>query len=82
MVISLNLLDGTAYKENKLFSSDKNTLQICPHHDDFNIVNPLGNKRQKYKISAFYFVIGNLSAKFKSRLKDILNNFVTSIFSW
>ena len=25
----------------------------------------------KHKISAFYFVIGNLSAKFKSRLKDI-----------
>ena len=63
--------DGTAYKENKLFSSDKNTLQICLYHDDFNIVNPLGNKTQKYKISAFYFVIGNLSAKFKSRLKDV-----------
>ena len=62
---------GTAYKENKLFSSDKNTLQICLYHDDFNIANPLGNKTQKYKISAFYFVIGNLSAKFKSCLKDI-----------
>ena len=31
----------------------------------------MGNKTQKYKISALYFVIGNLSAKFKSRLKDI-----------
>ena len=41
------------------------------YHDNFNIVNPLGNKTEKYKISAFYFVIGNFSAKFKSRLEDI-----------
>ena len=41
------------------------------YHDDFNIVNSLGNKTQKYKISAFYFAIGNFANKYKSRLKDI-----------
>ena len=63
--------DGIALRENGLFSCDKHALQICLYHDDFNIVNPLGNKTQKYKVSAFYFVIGNFSGKYKSRFKDI-----------
>ena len=63
--------DGIALRENDLFSCDKHALQICLYHDDFNIVNPLGNKAQKYKVSAFYFVIGNFSGKYKSRFKDI-----------
>ena len=67
----MSFRDGTACKENQLFNSEPNALQICLYHDDFNIVNPLGNKTQKYKISAFYFVIGNFANKYKSRLKDI-----------
>ena len=63
--------DGRYFKENVLFQPNPNALQICLYHSDFNIVNPLGNKPEKYKVSAFYFVIGNFSAKFKSRLKDI-----------
>ena len=63
--------DGIALRENDLFSCDKHALQICLYHDDFNIVNPLGNKTQKYKVSAFYFVIGNFSGKYKSRFQDI-----------
>ena len=50
---------------------DKNALQIFHYHDDFNIANPLGKKIQKYKVSAFYFVIGNFSGKYKSLFKDI-----------
>ena len=39
--------DDIAHRENGLFSCDKNALQICLYHDDFNIINPLGNKTQK-----------------------------------
>ena len=63
--------DGIAYAGNKLFSSTGHQLEIILHHDDFNVVNPLGNKVSKYKLSAFYFVVGNISNKFRSRLKDI-----------
>ena len=63
--------DGKCFKENLLFQSNPNALQICLYHNDFNIVNPLGNKTEKYKVSAFHFVIGNFSTKFKSRLRDI-----------
>ena len=46
-------------------------MQIFLYHDDFNIVNSLGNKTQKCKVSAFYFVIGNFSGQYKSRFQDI-----------
>ena len=46
-------------------------LEIILYHSDFNVVNPLGNKTLKYKVSAFYFVLGNLPAKYRSRLTDI-----------
>ena len=67
----MSFRDGTACKENQLFNSEPNALQICLYHHDFNIVNSLGNKTQKYKISAFYFVTGNFENKYKSRLQDI-----------
>ena len=54
-----------------MFSSTGHHLEIILHYDDFNVVNPLGNKVSKYKLSAFYFVVGNISNKFRSRLKDI-----------
>ena len=39
-------------------------------YDGFNIANPLGNIVTKYKVSAFYFVLGNFSTKLQWRLKD------------
>ena len=63
--------DGLNYYSNELFASEKLTLELVLYHDDFNIVNPLGNKTVKYKISAFYFVVGNIPARYRSRLKDI-----------
>ena len=63
--------DSENYKKNKLFQSSANCLEIILYHDDFGTANPLGNKVSKYKISAFYFVLGNIPAKFRSRLKDI-----------
>lgn len=55
----------------ELLMLETNCFQIILHYDDFNVVNPLGNKVSKYKLSAFYFVVGNISNKFRSRLKDI-----------
>ena len=63
--------DGGAFKSNSLLNSEKKTLEIVLYHDDFGIVNPLGNKTVKYKTSGFYFVLGNLSPQYRSRQKDI-----------
>ena len=52
--------DGRAFQENALLSSSKNNVELILYHDDFNVVNPLGNKTVKYKTSAFYFILGKL----------------------
>ena len=39
--------DGSAFKSNSLLNSEKKTLEIVLYHDDFGIVNPLGNKTVK-----------------------------------
>ena len=46
-------------------------LEIILYHDAFSVVNPLGNKTSKYKVSASYFVLRNLPAKYRSRLTEI-----------
>ena len=63
--------DGEMWGENALFTSDELSLQLILYHDDFKVVSPLGNKVVKYKSSAFYFVLGNIPSKLRSRLCDI-----------
>ncbi len=63
--------DGDAYKNHPIFSLDEPTLQINLYHDDFQVVNPLGNRVKKYKISAFYFLLGNLPPKYRSKLSAV-----------
>ena len=63
--------DDTNFKDNRLYSREKSAIQLIFYNDDFQCSNPLGNKTAKYKVSAFYFSIGNLPAKLRSRLKDI-----------
>ena len=62
--------NGKAFHRNKLFSSKQNSLQLILYHADFRTVNPLENKVVKYKVSTF-FVLGNISAKYRSRLDHI-----------
>ena len=52
-------------------NANPNILEICMYHDDFGMFNQLGNKTHKHKISAFYFVLGNLPFEYRSRLNDI-----------
>ena len=58
--------DGTAYRTNPFLNANPNEIEICTCYDDFGIVNPLGSKNHKHKISAFYFVLGNLPFKYRS----------------
>ena len=66
-----NYQDGKAVHRNKLFSPKQNSLQLILYHDYFGTVNPLGNKVVKYRVSALYFVPGNIPAKHRSCLNDI-----------
>ena len=44
-----------------------NTVQIKLYVDDFQVINPFGNKTRKHKICAFYWALGNLPSKFRSK---------------
>ena len=56
------------FRNNELFNNILLTVQIILYHDNFQVSNPLGKKKKKLKISAFYLVLGNISAKYGSRL--------------
>ena len=66
--------DGEMWRENVLFTIDEPSLQLILYYDDFNVVNPLGNKVVKYKSSAFYFVLGNIPSNLRSRLCDMFSD--------
>ena len=57
----------------------KKTVELILNHDAFHVVNPLGNKTVKYKISAFYFVLVKLPSMFRSKLSHINLIFLASV---
>ena len=63
--------DDTAYGTNPFLNTNPNIFEIFMYHDDFGNANALGKKTHKHKISAFYFVLGKLLFKYRSRLNDI-----------
>ena len=63
--------DGFYFKEHLIFRKHLGALRLHLYEDEFEIVNPLGSKRTKYKLCAFYYTIGNLSGKYRSQLKHI-----------
>ena len=53
--------------QNKSFLLYKHAIQIQLYIDDFQIVNPLGNKTNTYKITGLYFTIGNIPRQFRAK---------------
>lgn len=60
---------GKKFKENALFLSEKNVIQLQIYFDDFELCSPLKTKTRK--ISALYFTIHNFSPKFISQSKNM-----------
>ena len=57
MTMFLTAYDVNAFKSNSLLNSERKTLEIVLYHDDFGIVNVLGNKTVKHKTSGFYLCL-------------------------
>ena len=62
--------DGSHFKNHPLFSTERSIL-IFLYFDDFTVVNQIGNHTKEFKISAFYFVIGNLEPRYRTKLDSI-----------
>ncbi len=60
--------DGSLFASNQLFSQDRTALQVLLYVDEFTVSNPLGYRVAKYKITAIYFLLGNLEPKFRSKV--------------
>ena len=69
--VNKNFSDGSVFSDNELFQKHPKSIQIIFYPDEFQIANALGNKTHKYKIASFYYVLGNLSAKYRAKLKDV-----------
>lgn len=63
--------DGNFFKENSFFQTYKTSLQIVLYNDDFEVSNPIGTFTKKQKLNGMYFNLGNIDAKFKSKLHVI-----------
>lgn len=59
-------VDGSAYS-----SVNQNTLNIIMYQDEVELVNPLGSAKRKYKITCFYYTVGQICAKFRSTCGQI-----------
>lgn len=60
---------GKKFKENAVFLSEKNVIQLQIYFDDFELCSPLKTKSRK--ISALYFTIHNFSPKFTSQSNNM-----------
>lgn len=63
-----DLCDGTQFARNNLFKEYQQVLQIILYYDDFTVVNPIGYKAPEDQFGAFYFTLGNIEPRYRSKL--------------
>ena len=63
--------DGNIFAEHSFFRDHPNALRLHFYEDEFEVVNPLGAKRNKHKLCGFYYTIGNLDKKYTSLQQHI-----------
>ncbi|KAK6482840.1 hypothetical protein HHUSO_G15940 [Huso huso] len=63
--------DGIHFREHPVFSADPNALRLHFYEDEFEVVNPLGSKKNKHKLCAIYYTVGNVHSRYRSQLKHI-----------
>ena len=67
----MSFQDGKYYKENKLLGEQNTFISLGLYIDEFEVCNPLGTSRKVHKITAVYWVVLNLPARFRSSLTSI-----------
>ena len=61
--------NGSVVHNHELFSEDQKSLKILLYYDDLEITNQ--QTKRKHKLAMFYFQLGNLYSKYKSKLKSM-----------
>nr|XP_054587799.1 uncharacterized protein LOC129153069 [Nothobranchius furzeri] len=63
--------DGIIFKTHPLFSKKNSALQLILYSDEIEICNPLGSRAGVNKLLMFYYTLGNIDPKFRSKLASI-----------
>nr|XP_040046980.1 uncharacterized protein LOC120827889 [Gasterosteus aculeatus aculeatus] len=66
-----DIIDGELMKSHPLFSARPSALQIIIYSDEIEICNPLGSHASKNKLLMFYYTLGNIDPKYRSKLAAI-----------
>ncbi|XP_023278669.1 uncharacterized protein LOC111667250 [Seriola lalandi dorsalis] len=66
-----DIVDGELMKSHPLFSAWPSALQIIIYSDEIEICNPLGSHASKNKLLMFYYTLGNINPKYRSKLAAI-----------
>lgn len=65
-----NVYDGFGYQKSDYFNKE-NSLHIILYQDSFELCNPLGSARGKYKITGFYWTLANLAPWHRTHVDHI-----------
>ncbi|XP_028418281.1 uncharacterized protein LOC114543534 [Dendronephthya gigantea] len=65
--ILYDICDGEFFKNDRLFVDHKDALIIIIYHDALEVCNPLGSHTGTHKVDMFYYTLGNLSPKIRSK---------------
>ena len=63
-----DICDGHCFKDNPIFQEHPDALQLILYHDEVEICNPLGSHVSKHKIDLYYYTLGNINPKYRSKL--------------
>jgi len=66
-----DIIDAELMLSHPLFSSRPSALQIILYSDEIEICNPLGSHASKNKLLMFYYTLGNINPKYRSKLASI-----------
>ena len=70
-----DISDGTLYTNDAYYKERKDALILLLYHDELKICNPLGANAGIHKVDMFYYSLGNLNPKFRS--KHVIVNLTT-----
>ena len=60
--------DGYLYRYDPYFQRHKNGLIIILYHGKLEVCNPLRSNAGTHKVDMYYYTIGNLNPKFRSKI--------------
>ncbi|XP_036436901.1 uncharacterized protein LOC118815075 [Colossoma macropomum] len=63
--------DGSVYKSNSLFMESGISLKLILYQDAFEIVNPLGSAKKKYKILRVYFTLASFDPFYRAIVENV-----------